>query len=306
MNTYEGLVNKYGNYKSSYVRIPTGSIRLNEAVGGGYPMGRIIEVFGKEGSGKTTLLLMALAEGQGLNMPVLLVDPEYSFDINYAHAIGMKGKPNKDFGHLLPEYGEEAVNMIIDGIGAGIKVIGVDSVAAMVPKAELLGEMGEAHMGLQARMMGQALRKLTGMVSRNKVLLIFTNQVRSRIGVFFGSPEVTTGGRALKFYASIRIGISTIEANEYGHKIKIKVVKNKTAIPFTTAQLPLRYGLGVDIYEEFFEKMKEIGKIETTGSWYEYNDQKYLGKDAMVEYLRSEYPKNKLVTLYKKEIKCVE
>jgi len=130
--------------------------------------------------------------------------------------------------------------------------------------------------------------------------------VRSRIGVFLGSPEVTTGGRALKFYASIRIGISTIEANESGHKIKIKVIKNKTAIPFTTAHLPLRYGLGVDIYEEFFEKMKEIGKVETHGSWYEYNEQKELGKDKMIDSLRLQYPKNKLIALYKKEIKCAE
>ncbi len=306
MNTYAELADKYGNYKSNYIRIPTGSIYLNEAIGGGYPMGRIVEIFGKEGSGKTTLLLMALAEGQGLNMPVLLVDPEYSFDINYAHAVGMKGKPNEDFGHLLPEYGEEAINMIIDGIGAGIKIIGVDSVAAMVPKAELVGEMGEAHMGLQARLMGQAMRKLTGMVSRNKVLLIFTNQIRSRIGVFFGSPEVTTGGRALGFYASIRIDIRIVDPDEIGHQIKAKIIKNKTAVPFKTVSLPLRYGLGVDMHVEFFEKMKEIGKIETHGSWYQYGDQKFLGKDKIIEYLRKECPKDKLIAIYRRELKCVE
>ena len=297
MNSYELLAEKYGEYKSTYVRIPTGSLFLDEAIGGGYPMGRIVEIFGREGSGKTTLLLMALAEGQKLNMPVLLVDPEYSFDINYAHAVGLSGKPNKTFGHLLPEYGEEAINMIIDAIQNKIKVIGVDSVAALIPKAELVGEMGESHMGLQARMMGQALRKLTGMVSRNKVLLIFTNQVRSRIGVFFGSPEVTTGGRALKFFASVRVGIRTADADEIGHTIKIKVLKNKTAVPFTTADLPLRYGIGVDMYEEFFEKMKELGKIEAHGSWYHWNDEKFLGKDAITEYLRNEYRKDKLPAL---------
>ena len=306
MNIYEALVAKYGDYKSSYIRIPTGSINLNEAVGGGYPMGRIIEIFGGEGSGKTTLGLMALAEGQGLNMPVALIDPEYSLDINYAHAIGLRGKPNKDFGHLLPEYGEEAINMIIDAITNNIKVIVVDSVAAMIPKAELIGEVGEAHMGLQARMMGQAMRKLTGMVSRNKMLLIFINQVRSKIGVFFGSSEVTTGGRALKFYASIRIGIRAADADESGHVIKIKIFKNKTAVPFKVADLPLRYGLGVDIYEEFFEKMKEFGKIETHGSWYHCDDQKFLGKDSVIGYLRDMYPRNALIPLYRKELKKVE
>ena len=297
---FDKIVAKYSEPPKNTYFVSTGSILLNEALGiDGYPSGRMIEIFGQEGAGKTTLGLMALAEGQALGFPVAIIDAEAGFDINYAHALGLSGKANEDFGLFLPEYGEQAVEMVRDLISMGIKMILIDSVSALVPKAEYTGDTGEAFMGLQARMMGQACRQLTGIVARSGCILIWINQSRSKIGQFFGSPETTSGGRALRFYASIRIGVRAVKADEVGHNLIAKIAKNKLAPPLKVAELPLLYGLGVDLYEEFYRIGVEAGVIEKQGSsWCAFEGEKYLGKTKLIKHLRDNYTKEQIMVMY--------
>lgn len=299
---FADIVKKYGESRDMAYVLSSGSFKLDDALGvNGYPSGRMIEIFGDEGSGKTTLGLMAMAQGQALGFPVAIIDAEYAFNLDYAHALGLEGKPNADFGHMLPDDGEQAVSMVEDLIREGVKVIVVDSVSALIPRAELKGEPGEAFMGLQARMMGQACRRLIGVVAKADTTLIWINQTRLKIGQFFGSPVTTSGGRALRFYSSVRLRLRAVKANEIGHRIVVKVEKNKLAPPFRVVELPLRYGLGVDVYDEFFEMATEKGLIKTGGtSWYFFEDKKFNGKDKLLEHLRKTYAKSKITALYKK------
>ncbi|MEO0202177.1 MAG: recombinase RecA [candidate division WOR-3 bacterium] len=276
--------------------IPTGSISLDYALGiGGYPRGRIIEIYGQEASGKTTLALMAMAETQKLGGSVLFIDVEHAFDPNYAKIIGVNVEDNK----LLisqPEYGEQALAIMEDAIrGGAVDLIVVDSVAALVTKAELEGEMEDMGIGGQARLMSKALRKLTGIISKTGTVAIFINQVREKISQvpYGGPPETTPGGRALKFFSSIRIEVKKGESikspsNEViGHIIKAKVVKNKLAPPYKTAEFELIYSKGINRIGEIFELATQIGIIKRSGSWYSYNDEQLAqGRDKAIEYLR--------------------
>src|SRR5438874_1423473 len=256
--------------------ISTGSISIDAALGvGGLPRGRVIEIFGPESSGKTTLALHAIAEAQKLGGTAAFVDAEHALDANYSRKLGV------DVENLLvsqPDSGEQALEIAEVLIRSGaIDIIVIDSVAALVPRAELEGEMGEAQMGLQARLMSQALRKLTGIVSKSKTCLIFINQIREKIGVMFGNPETTTGGRALKFYSSIRIDIRRTnqikEGDEVvGSRVTVKVVKNKCAAPFRQAEFDVGYGEGISKTGELIDIGIENKIIEKSGSWFSYGD----------------------------------
>lgn len=281
-NFYEKYQKKYKMRDTEPIPfiLNSGSRFLNSAIGvGGYPAGRIIEIFGPESTGKSTLVYHALAEGQKAGHKVALIDPECSFDAKYAKMIGFQGEENIDYIHLLPEWGEQAIDQIIDLVDDGFKIIAVDSVAAMVPHAELVGDTGEAHMGLHARMMSQAMRKLTNRVYASGVVLIFINQTRSKIGVFFGSPETTTGGNALKFYASIRLRLSngeTIGSNEsqIGKYMKIEVVKNKVYPPFKKTVIPVIFGKGISKEYELFDYALVQGRITQRSSYYYIGEEK--------------------------------
>ncbi|MEO0144074.1 MAG: recombinase RecA [candidate division WOR-3 bacterium] len=276
--------------------IPTGSISLDYALGiGGYPRGRIVEIYGQEASGKTTLALMAMAETQKLGGAVLFIDVEHAFDPNYAKIIGVNIEDSK----LLisqPEYGEQALAIMEDAIrGGAVDLIVVDSVAALVTKAELEGEMEDMGIGGQARLMSKALRKLTGIISKTGTVAIFINQVREKISQipYGGPPETTPGGRALKFFSSIRIEVKKGESikgpnNEIiGHIIKAKVVKNKLAPPYKTAEFELIYGKGINKIGEVFDLAIQVGIIKRSGSWYSYNNEQLAqGKDKAIEYLK--------------------
>ncbi|MCS6901911.1 MAG: recombinase RecA [Myxococcales bacterium] len=251
--------------------IPTGSIALDQALGiGGYPRGRIIEVFGPESSGKTTLTLHAIAEAQRAGGTAAFIDAEHAFDRAYARGVGI------DLDRLLisqPDTGEQALEIceILTRSGA-VDVVVVDSVAALVPKAEIEGDMGDQHMGLQARLMSQALRKLAGIAHKSGTTLIFINQLRHKIGVMFGSPETTTGGNALKFYASVRLDVrrvGTIKSGEepVGSRTKVKVVKNKMAPPFQEAEFELRWGTGIDSAADLLDHGIACGVIEKSGAY---------------------------------------
>jgi recombination protein RecA len=271
--------------------ISTGSIALDAALGtGGFPRGRICEIYGPESSGKTTIALQVIAESQKKGGMAAFIDVEHALDPNYARKLGV------DVDNLLvsqPDYGEQALEITGALIASGsIDVLVVDSVAALVPKAELDGEMGDSHMGLQARLMSQALRKLTGVVSKSKTCLIFINQIREKIGVMFGSPETTTGGRALKFYSSVRIDIRRIAAIKdgdaiVGNRTKTKVVKNKLASPFREAEFDIVYGEGISKEGEMIDLGVLNNVIEKSGSWFSYKTERIgQGRENARQFLK--------------------
>jgi len=300
MDLYEKLVSKYGiEEKLEGEVLETGSLLLNRALTiGGYAAGRIVEIFGAEGAGKTTLGLHAMVEAQKKDWIAAIIDMECSFDSEYAKVIGLKGKRNEGYIHLVPNFGEEAVDMLGDLLDDNVRLIVIDSVASMVPKAEFEGETGEAFMGLQARMMGQALRKMTTRIYDAGAIVIFINQVRSKIGVFFGSPETTSGGRALPFYATQRIrlrGGEEIGQGE-GKMIVAKVVKNKLGPPLKECKIPLIYGKGVDQAFEIFSELETIGRITKKSSFFYFEGDKLgNGRLAAVEAIRTEIKKYKKV-----------
>jgi recombination protein RecA len=272
--------------------VPTGSIGLDLALGvGGLPRGRVVEIFGPESSGKTTLALHAIAEVQRLGGVAAFVDAEHALDVSYARKLGV------NLADLLvsqPDTGEQALEIAEQLVRSGaVDLIVVDSVAALVPKAEIEGEMGDAHMGIQARLMSQALRKLTGVVSRNQTLVIFINQIRMKIGVVFGNPETTTGGHALKFYSSVRLDIRRIGAVKDGESVigsrtRVKVVKNKVAPPFREAEFDIRYGVGVDRGAEAVDLAVERGIIEKSGSYFALDGERIAqGRERAAEWLRA-------------------
>ncbi len=274
--------------------IPTGSLALDIVLGvGGVPRGRIIEVFGPEGSGKTTLTSSIVAQAQKLGGVAAFIDAEHAFDMAYAKRIGV------DVDNLLisqPDTGEQALEITEVLIRSGaLDIIVIDSVAALVPQAEINGEMGDAHVGLQARLMSQALRKLTGTVSKTKTCLIFTNQIRMKIGVMFGSPETTSGGNALKFYASMRLDIRRIAAIKdgdviSGNRTKVKVVKNKVAPPFRTAEFDIIYGEGISFEGDVLDIGVEIEVVKKSGTWYSYGEERLgQGKEQSRSFLK-EHP----------------
>ncbi|MGL6044849.1 recombinase RecA [Vogesella sp. XCS3] len=272
--------------------ISTGSLGLDLALGvGGLPRGRVVEIYGPESSGKTTLCLQVVAEAQKLGGTCAYIDAENALDPQYAQKLGVSVE---DLLISQPDTGEQALE-ICDMLvrSGGVDVIVVDSVAALVPKAEIEGEMGDSHVGLQARLMSQALRKLTGNIKRTNTLVVFINQIRMKIGVMFGSPETTTGGNALKFYASVRMDIRRIGGIKKGEEIignetRVKVVKNKVSPPFKQAGFDILYGEGISREGEIIELGVEHGFIDKSGAWYAYNGQKIgQGKDNTREWLKS-------------------
>ncbi|MBI5546100.1 MAG: recombinase RecA [Deltaproteobacteria bacterium] len=270
--------------------ISTGSLGLDLALGvGGMPRGRIVEVYGPESSGKTTLALHVVAEAQRAGGVCAYIDAEHALDLGYARKLGVK---SEDLLLSQPDHGEQALE-IVDMLvrSNALDVVVIDSVAALVPKAELEGEMGDAHMGIQARLMSQALRKLTATCSKSKTLVIFINQLRMKIGVMFGNPETTTGGNALKFYASMRLDIRRVGAikdgeNVVGNRTRVKVAKNKVASPFKETEFDILYGQGVSLTGEVVDLGVEAGIIEKSGSWFSYNgDRVGQGREAAKQYL---------------------
>ena len=274
--------------------IPTGSLGLDIALGcGGLPRGRIVEVYGPESSGKTTLTLHVIAEAQKLGGICAFIDAEHALDVTYARKLGVR---TDDLLVSQPDSGEQALEITDMLVRSGaIDIIVIDSVAALTPKAELEGEMGDAHMGLQARLMSQALRKLTGSISKSSTMVIFINQIRMKIGVMFGNPETTTGGNALKFYASVRLDIRRIGAIKKGEEVignetRVKVVKNKVAPPFREALFDILYGEGISREGEIVELGVNHKIVEKSGAWYAYKGEKIgQGKDNAREFLR-EHP----------------
>jgi recombination protein RecA len=274
--------------------VPTGSLSLDIALGiGGYPRGRIIEIYGPEASGKTTLTLHAIAEVQKQGGVAAFVDAEHALDVNYARKLGVR---TDDLLISQPDTGEQALE-IADMLvrSGGIDLLVIDSVAALVPRAEIEGEMGDSHMGLQARLMSQALRKLTGTINRSKTLVIFINQIRMKIGVMFGNPETTTGGNALKFYSSVRLDIRRIAAikdgeNVIGSRTRIKVVKNKMAPPFKEIEFDILYGEGISKEGDLLDLATQHNIIEKSGTWYTYKDERLgQGRENARNYLK-EHP----------------
>jgi recombination protein RecA len=292
----KGSVMKLGQ-KEAAVKvpaIPTGSIAFDLALGiGGFPRGRVVEVFGPEATGKTTLALHVIAEAQKLGGQAAFIDAEHALDPTYAGSVGV------DVDNLLisqPDYGEQALEIAEVLVRSGaVDVIVVDSVAALVPKAELDGEMGDAHMGLQARLMSQALRKLTAIVARSKTCFIFVNQMREKIGIFIGNPETTTGGRALKFYSSMRIDVRRITSLKegdviVGNRVKVKIVKNKMAPPFRDAEFDLIYGHGISKEGDLVDCGVNFGLIEKSGTWYSFKGERIGQGRENVKKLLKESP----------------
>jgi recombination protein RecA len=286
----KGSIMKLGEAHTTKVEcIPTGSISLDIALGGGIPKGRIIEIYGPESSGKTTLTLHAIAQIQKQGGTAAFIDAEHALDPAYAQRIGV------DVENLLlsqPDNGEQALEITETLVRSNaVDLIVVDSVAALVPRAEIEGDMGDSHMGLQARLMSQALRKLTGVISRSKATVIFINQIRMKIGVMFGNPETTTGGNALKFYASVRMDIRRIAQikqgdNIIGNRTRVKVVKNKIAPPFRQAEFDIMYNQGISYSGDVLDLAVTQGIVEKAGAWFAYNDQKIAqGREAAKKYL---------------------
>ncbi len=293
----EGAVMRMGD--ASAVRdiqvISTGSLGLDMALGiGGLPRGRVIEIYGPESSGKTTLTLQVIAECQKQGGTAAFIDAEHALDPSYAEKLGVKVK---DLLVSQPDTGEQALE-IMDMLvrSSGVDVVIIDSVAALTPRAEIEGDMGDSHMGLQARLMSQALRKLTANIKKSNTLVIFINQIRMKIGVMFGNPETTTGGNALKFYASVRLDIrrtGSIKKGEevIGSETKVKVVKNKVAPPFKVAEFDILYGTGISRESELIVLGVQMGFVDKAGAWYSYNGQKIgQGKDNSCQFLK-ENPK---------------
>ena len=291
----KGSVMKLGEYKAMEVEaIPTGALSLDMALGiGGVPRGRIIEVFGPESSGKTTLALHVVAEAQKMGGEAAFIDAEHALDPVYAKKLGV------DIDNLIvsqPDTGEQALEITESLIRSGaLDVIVVDSVAALVPKAEIDGDMGDSHMGLQARLMSQALRKLAGAINKSKTVLIFINQLREKIGVMFGNPETTTGGRALKFYASVRMDIRKTEMMKQdgqviGNRVRVKVIKNKVAPPFREAEFDVLYGKGISKVGNILDMAVNLDIVEKSGAWFSYNGQRISqGRENAKRYLE-EHP----------------
>jgi recombination protein RecA len=274
--------------------VPSGSLGLDIALGiGGYPRGRIVEIYGPEASGKTTLTLHAIAEVQKQGGIAAFVDAEHALDVAYARKLGVR---TDDLLISQPDTGEQALE-IADMLvrSGGVDLLVIDSVAALVPRAEIEGEMGDSHMGLQARLMSQALRKLTGTINRSKTLVIFINQIRMKIGVMFGNPETTTGGNALKFYSSVRLDIRRIAAlkdgdNVIGNRTRVKVVKNKMAPPFKEVEFDILYGEGISKEGDLLDVASNLNVIEKSGTWYTYQDQRIgQGRDNARNFLK-EHP----------------
>ncbi|HYR83591.1 MAG TPA: recombinase RecA [Terriglobia bacterium] len=287
--------------------ISSGSLSLDAALGvGGYPRGRVIEVFGPESSGKTTLTLHAIAEAQRLGGTAAFVDAEHALDANYARKLGV------DVENLLvsqPDSGEQALEIAEVLIRSGaIDIVVIDSVAALVPRAELEGEMGEAQMGLQARLMSQALRKLTGIVSKSKTCLIFINQIREKIGVMFGNPETTTGGRALKFYASVRVDVRRIASIKDGDAVtgsrtKAKIVKNKIAPPFREAEFDIMYGEGISKEGDLLDLAVDKSIVEKSGAWFSFQGERLgQGRENARQFLKDNHDYRGRIELALREI----
>ncbi|HHW20116.1 recombinase RecA [Thermodesulfovibrio thiophilus] len=292
-NFGKGAIMRLGTKEAQEVPvIPTGSISLDIATGiGGYPRGRVIEIFGPESSGKTTLALHAIAEAQRMGGIAAFIDAEHALDVNYASKLGV------DIENLLisqPDTGEQALEVTETLVRSGaVDIIVVDSVAALVPKAEIEGEMGDSLPGLQARLMSQALRKLTAAISKSQTAVMFINQIRQKIGVMFGNPETTPGGTALKFYASMRLDIRKIDTLKEGQeatggRVRVKVVKNKVAPPFKQAEFDIYFNEGISKTGEVLDLAVEKGIIEKSGAWYSYNGSRIAqGRENSKEYLKT-------------------
>jgi recombination protein RecA len=281
-----------GSVKPEMGVIPTGCIQLDTVLGvGGWPRGRVVEIYGPESSGKTTLALHAIAEAQKSGGVAAFIDAEHAFDAQYAKKLGV------DIDNLLvsqPDTGEQALDITETLVRSGaIDIIVIDSVAALVPQAEINGEMGDSHVGLQARLMSQALRKLTGILNKSNCCLIFINQLRMKIGVMFGNPETTTGGNALKFYASLRADIrriSSIKSGEevVGNRTRVKIVKNKLAAPFKQCEFDIMYGEGVSKPSSLLDLGVELEIVSKSGSWFSYGTERIgQGRDSALEYIRN-------------------
>ena len=276
--------------KMNVETIPTGALSLDIALGvGGIPRGRVVEIYGPESSGKTTVALHMIAEAQKMGGYAAFIDAEHALDPDYARRLGV------DVDNLLisqPDNGEQALEICDALVRSGaIDIIVIDSVAALVPRSEIEAEMGDSVVGLQARLMSQALRKLAGSISKTNCIVIFINQLREKIGVMYGNPETTTGGRALKFYASVRLEVRRVETlsvggTKVGNHTRVKVMKNKVAPPFREAEFDIIYGEGISRTSELVDTGLKLGLIEKGGSWFTYGDQRLQGKDSMKDYLK--------------------